>query len=68
MMLSQQDNIFDLFPGCFLSSMWFISWGSPQNSPFHALSPQLLAFPKVFGGDFPSLLHIAQRLWNILHP
>lgn len=35
-----------------LTCMGFISWDNLQNSPFHALSPQLLAFQSLWRG-FP---------------
>lgn len=52
-MLSWQDNIFDLFPGCFLSSIWFICWGSPQNSPFHLCLPSFWLSQRSLEGISP---------------
>ena len=42
-------------PACFLTRTWFVCLQSLKRSPFQevTLAPQLLAFPKAFGKDFP---------------
>lgn len=42
-------------PACFLTRTWFVCLQSLRRSPFQevTLAPQLLAFPKAFGKDFP---------------